>query len=212
MRAFLMMVSWLRSLLGLGSSLPFVETPLYVLGKGHPCPILLVSGTNTNYCRCVTFSPRCFASLRAVVIYRLVLWREVEWTFVSYCQGQDCAFRVRRACRLHARARWAERFSILCRSQKVAHFCLVVFSNAAACWAQGSRLGRPTCCLSTIPWWPTLSLCSFVYLKHSIYFKTSPERLMHNSHTNMHKLQGSLDSSALVASPSSPQPWCFVLV
>lgn len=62
-----MMVSWLSSFLTLGSSLPLVETPPHVLGKAQPCPILSVSGTNTNYCHCVTFSPRDFASLRAVV-------------------------------------------------------------------------------------------------------------------------------------------------
>lgn len=67
MRAFLMMVSWLSSFLALGSSLPLVETPPHVLGKAQPCHILSVSGTNTNYCHCVTFSPRDFASLRAVV-------------------------------------------------------------------------------------------------------------------------------------------------
>lgn len=139
MRAFLTMVSWLRSLLGLGSSLPLMGTPPYVLDKAQPCPILPVSGTNTNYCRCITFSPRCFASLGAVVIYRPVLWREVEWKFVSYCQGQDCGFRVRRACSLHARARWAEIFGTYLHYAEVRKLPILAWLSSAMLLLAGLR-------------------------------------------------------------------------
>lgn len=44
--------------------------------------------------------------------YRSVLYRETEWKFVSYCQGQDSGFRVRRACSLHTRASCAEIFGM----------------------------------------------------------------------------------------------------
>lgn len=149
-------------------------------------------------------------------IYRPVLQREVEWKFVSYYQGQDCGFRVRRACSLHSRARWAEIFGTCLHYAEVRKMPVLVWLSSAVLLlarlrAQGSRLGRPACSLSPTPWWPTPSLYSFGYLKHSIYFKMSLERQMLNSHTNMQKLQGSPDSSALAASPSFPQPWCFVV-
>ena len=205
-----MMVSWLRSLLGLGSSLPLVETPPYVLGKAQPCPILLISGTNTNYCLCVTFSLRCSASLR----YRPVLWREVERKFVSYCQRQDCGFRVRRACSLHASARWAAIFDTYLHYAEVRKFPILAWLSSAMLWLAGLRAQGWADLLapSAQSLGGTPSLCSFVFLKHSTYFKMSLERLMHNSHTNVHKLQGSPDSSTLAASPSFPQTWGFVLI
>lgn len=83
-----MMVSWLRSLLGLGSSLPLVETSPYVLGKAQPCPILLDSGTEINCCGCVTSSEMLCKPQSCgyvfVVIETAVLWREVQWKSVSY--------------------------------------------------------------------------------------------------------------------------------